>query len=116
MHGQTYVGERVFYLRAVVEAEPAHQLVAESSAAEHFFKCARLKIGAVLHGASLRGIIVQDALEFSRDKFGLGVRVAPLEVFQVGATAVLRAEGLAQALRVVGDYRASGVQDLLRGA
>ena len=96
VHRQTDVGQSVFYFGAIVEAEAAHQFVTNAAAAEDFFERARLKVGAVLDGAGLRGIVVKDAVQFSGDEFGFGVGVAPFEIFQVGAAAVFGAQRLTQ--------------------
>src|SRR6266849_1118608 len=116
MHGQTDISERVFYFGAIVEAEPANEFVAQATAAADFFKSARLKIGAVLHGAGLRGIVVENAFELAGDEFGFGMGVAAFEVFQVAARAVFGAEGFAEALGIIGYDGSSGIENLLRGA
>src|SRR5579859_3447779 len=116
MHGQAHVSESVFDFRAIVEAEAAHEFVAQAAAAEDFFKRARLKIGAVLHGAGLRGVVVENALEFAGDEFRLGVSVACFEVFQVAAGTIFGAEGLAETFGIVGDDSARGIENLLGGA
>src|SRR5216684_11913 len=115
MHGQTDISERVFYFRAIVETEAADEFVAQAAAAEDFFKGARLKIRAVLHGAGLRGVFVENAFKFAGDEFGLGVGVAAFKVSQVAARAVFGAEGLAEALGIIGYDGSSGIENLLRG-
>src|SRR5260370_1234631 len=106
----------VFPFRAIVKAETAHELVTKPAPAEHFFKCARLKIGPIFHGAGLRGVFIENALEFAGDNLSFCVGVSSLEIPQVGASSVFCAERLAKAFRIVGDDRAGGVQDLLRRA
>ncbi len=116
MHRQAHIRQGVFHFRAIVKAETAHELVTKPAPAEHFFKCARLKIGPIFHGAGLRGVFIENALEFAGDKLSFCVGVSSLEIPQVGASSVFCAERLAKAFRIVGDDRAGGVQDLLRRA
>src|SRR5260370_30667435 len=72
-------------------------------------------MGAFLRGEGLREIVVEKAFELAGDEFRLGVGVAAFKVSQVAARAVFGAEGLAEALRIIGYDGSSGIENLLRG-
>src|SRR5438093_8068889 len=61
-------------------------------------------------------IVIENAVEFAGDKFRFGLGVPRFEIFQVSPGTLLRAQRLAQPLRIVGNDRAGGVQNVLSGA
>ena len=111
--GQAHVGEDVLDLGALVEAEAAQQAVANAAAAKGFFKGARLRVGAVEHGDVRGGIDQLQTRDLGGDVVGLGLGVARLEEDQVRAFAARGFELFADALLVVGDDGAGGVQNFL---
>ena len=116
MHGEANVSEGVFDFGAIVKAETADQFVAEAAAAKGFFESARLKIGAVLDGAGLAGIIVENFLELDGNEFGFGLGVAGFEVTKIRAGGRFGFERFAEAVGVVFYDGAGGVENILRGA
>ena len=54
--------------------------------------------------------------EFTGDEFGFGEGVAAFEIFQIEAGAIFGAERFAEAIGVVGDDGAGGVENILGGA
>ena len=116
MHGQTHVGEHVLHFGAIVEAESTDEFVTQAAPAKNFFEGARLEISAVFDGTRLVRIVIENAVEFAGDKFRFGLGVPRFEIFQVSPGTLLRAQRLAQPLRIVGNDRAGGVQNVLSGA
>src|SRR5207253_546281 len=86
MHGEANVGEGVFDFSSIVKAETTDEFVANAAAAKDFFEGTGLEVGAVLDGASLVGIVVENFLELSGDKLGFGLRVTRFEVPKVFAS------------------------------
>src|ERR1700746_1441260 len=115
MHGQPNVGESVLNLGAFVKAERADQFVAQAAAAEGFFKCTGLEVGAIFDGAGLIGIVIEQLLQFLGDKFGLGLRVARFEVAKIGSGGLFGAQSFAKAVGIIFYDRAGCVQNALRG-
>ncbi len=113
MHCQAHIGERILHFRAIVEAESTHEFVTQASPAENLLESARLKISAILDRARLIRIVVENALQLTSDKFRFGLGISRLEIFQIQSRALLGAQRLAQALRIVGDDRSGGVENIL---
>src|SRR5438876_6694311 len=101
MHGQTHVGEHVLHFGAIVEAESTDEFVTQAAPAKNFFEGARLEISAVFDGTRLVRIVIENAVEFAGDKFRFGLGVPRFEIFQVSPGTLLRAQRLAQPLRIV---------------
>src|SRR5580698_10193357 len=116
MHGQADVRQRVFDLGAIVEAEASDEFVAQSAAPKYLFKRPRLKIRAVLDGASLRGIIVQNSLQLSGNKIRLGLGVPCFKITEVRARSLRCAERLSQSFRIVCNHCSRSIQNILRRA
>src|ERR1700731_2675223 len=100
MHGEAYLSEGVFDFGAIVKAEAADEFVADPAAAEGLLESARLEVGAILHGAGLRGIVAKNSGEFAADEIGFRHGVAGFEVFEVVAVARLGAERFAEAIGI----------------
>src|SRR5260370_20720112 len=113
MHCQAHVSQRVFHFGSIVEAEAAHKLVAQAAAPENLFECARLEIRAVLYSAGQVRIVIENALELTGYKLRFGLRIPRLKIPQISSVAFLRAQGLTQSFRIVGDHRACGVENIL---
>src|ERR1700681_4645446 len=116
MHRQPHIRERILDFSAIIKTEASYQLVSQSPPPKSLLKRARLKIGAVFDGTRLRGIIADDAFQFAGHEFRFGLRVARFVITKVRSFAILGPKDLAQAFGIISNYRASGVQDLLRGA
>src|SRR2546430_11300582 len=101
MHCQADVGERILHFRTIVEAEPSHESVTHAAATENLFESARLKISAIFHRTRLVRIVVENALELASHKFCLSLRIPRLQILQIRSRAFLRAQRLAQPLRIV---------------
>src|SRR5260370_4525792 len=108
MHRQAHIGERILHFRAIVEAESTHEFVAQASPAENLLESARLKISAIFDRARLIRIVVENALELTSDKFRFGLRIPRFEILQIQSRALLRAQRLAQAFRIVSHSRSAG--------
>src|SRR5260370_16702502 len=85
MHGQANIGESILNFGAFVKTEATDEFVAQATAAEGFFERARLKIGAILDGAGLIGIVAEQFLQFFGDKFPLALPVTPSELPQISS-------------------------------
>ena len=59
-------------------------------------------------------IVVENALELTSHKFCFSLRIPRLQILQIRSRAFLRAQRLAQPLRIVRDHRAGGVENILR--
>ncbi len=116
MHGQANVGESVLNFGAFVKTETTDKFVANAAASKGFFERAGLKIGAIFDGAGLRGIVVEQFLQFFGDEFSFGLGVAPFEVSEVGAGGLLGAKSFSEAVGIIVYDGTSGVEDALRGA
>src|SRR6266700_5225803 len=114
MHCQAHVGERILHFRTIVEAETAHESVTHAAATENLFESARLKISAIFHGTRLVRIVVENAVELTCHKFCFCLRIPRLQILQIRSRAFLRAQRLAQPLRIVRDHGAGGVENILR--
>ena len=101
MHGQADVGQAILHFGAFVKAEAADEFEANATTAEGFFKCARLKVGAIFNGASLVGIVVEDVLQFAGDELGFGLGIASFEVTKIFPSGLLGTKGFAKAIWIV---------------
>src|SRR5260370_15925538 len=113
MHCQAHVSQRIFHFGAIVEAEAAHQLVTQAAAPENLFECARLEIRAVLYSTGQVRIVIQNALELTGYKLRFGLRIPRLKIPQISRVAFLRAQGLTQSFRIVGDDSSGRVENVL---
>ncbi len=113
---QAQVRQQVLHLLALVELDAAHQLVRDVLGPQGLFQQAGLPVGPVQDRQAPARVVPA----FLLDPLHHVVRLQAPLVKQLEGDAVPRPQvgpqGLAQALGVVGDDRAGGVQDLLGGA
>src|ERR1700674_1297874 len=114
MHAQPHVRQGVFYFRPVVKAEATNKFVAQSAPPEHLFECPRLEICTVLDRAGLVRIVVEYALELTRDILRFGPSVTSLEILEVRAFVLFRRQYFSQPLRFISDDRPRRIKNLLR--
>src|SRR6267154_805598 len=114
MHGEANVGEGVLHFSAIVKAETTDEFVANAAAAKGFFEGTGLEVGAVFDGASLVGIVVENFLEFSGDKFGFGLCVAGFEVTEILASGRFGFQRFAEPVGIVFYDSAGSVENILR--
>src|SRR5256885_13802542 len=116
MHGEANVGEGVFDFSAIVKAETTDEFVANAAAAKDFLEGTGLEVGAVFDGASLVGVVVENFLEFSGDKFSFGLCVAGFEVAKVFASGRFGFQRFAETVGIIFYDRAGRVENILRRA
>ena len=116
MHCETNIGEGILHFRTFVETEAPDEFVANAAAAESFFKGARLKVSAVLDCAGLPRVVVEQFLQFAGDEFSFTLRIARFKIAKVRSRRLLSAKSLAQAVWIVFDDGARGIEDALRRA
>src|SRR6266478_3315672 len=116
MHGEANIGESVFHFSAIVKAETTDEFVANAAAAEDFFEGTGLEVGAVFDGASLVGVVVENFLEFSGNKFGFGLRITRFGVAKVLASGRFGFQGFAETVGIIFYDRAGRVENILRRA
>ena len=113
MHGETNIGERVLHFRAFVETEAADEFVANAATAESFFKGTRLKVSAVLDCAGLRRVVLEQFLQFSCNEFSFALCIARFKIAKVRSGWLFGAKSLAEAVGIVFDDGARGIENAL---
>ena len=114
----TQVRQHVLDLTPLVEVHAADQQVGHALAHEGGFQGARLRVGAIHHGAATRRCLParREAPDLGDDEAGLLLFVVGHLAPDEGALLVLRPQGLGLAQLVEHDDAVGGIEDSARGA
>ncbi len=113
IHDELQVGHHIADLGTIEEARAADDLVRDTGTQEHVFEDAGLGIRAVEHRHIIVGrALVVELLDLGADPASLVALVCRLEEADLLAVALVREEALRLSLRVVGDDRIGGIEDV----